>query len=160
MMWYLPVQNWDLKSSQQQFGALTVKFSPNPIRPKTWPIWEILSHIFESSFTACSYGAFYVSGISKLFRYNSDLIFKILLIFEILSYASNSSFSARFIVLTITDKGFKRWFLCKQREKKKKKETNKRLLVDNTHRTQQFPHDLLPSAMTTTPRQRINWSSS
>ena len=78
--------------SQQQFGALTVKFSLNPIRPKTWPIWEIPSHISESSFTASSYGAFYVSAILKLFRYNSHLTFKTLFIFEILSYASNLSF--------------------------------------------------------------------
>ena len=42
------------------------------------------------------------------------------------------------------------------KRKEEKKETNKRLLGDNTHRTQQFPQDLLPSAMTTTPRQRIN----
>ena len=43
-----------------------------------------------------SYGAFYLSAILKLFRYNSHVIF------EILSYASNSSFLASFIVLTIT----------------------------------------------------------
>ena len=89
-------------SSQQQFGALTVKFSLNPMRPKTWPIWEILSRIFESSFTASSYGAFYVCDNLELIRCNSQLIFKILLIFEILPYASNSSFSASFVVLTIT----------------------------------------------------------
>lgn len=47
-------------------------------------------------------------------------------------------------------------FYVSKEKRRKKKETNKRLLVDNTHRTQQFPHDLLPSAMTTTPRQRIN----
>ena len=89
-------------SSQQQFGALTVKFSLNPMRPKTRPIWEILSRIFESSFTASSYGAFYVCDNLELIRCNSQLIFKILLIFEILPYASNSSFSASFVVLTIT----------------------------------------------------------
>ena len=48
------------------------------------------------------------------------------------------------------------FYVSKEKRRKKKKETNKRLLIDNTHRTQQFPHDLLPSAMTTTPRQRIN----
>ena len=47
-------------------------------------------------------------------------------------------------------------FYVSKEKRRKKKETNKRLLGDNTHRAKQFPQDLLPSAMTTTPRQRIN----
>ena len=88
-------------SSQQQFGALTVK---SPLTHLTRNMANLKNSVTHLLITihSFSYGAFYVSDIYELIWCNSHLIFKIQFVSEILSYVSNSSFSSSLIILIIT----------------------------------------------------------